>query len=80
MSSAGAIPVVADRFCEDDVMYFLNDNFLEVHHRPDFGWFEDDGTVFLRDVNSDSYSARYGGYYENFITPTAHAALINLAK
>jgi len=79
MSTRGPIGIFVDRFCEDDRIYFLNDNFIECHHRPDFGWFDDDGTVFLRESSSDSYGARYGGYYENFITPTAHGVLSNLA-
>jgi hypothetical protein len=79
MSTRGPIGIFVDRFCEDDRIYFLNDNFIECHHRPDFGWFDDDGTVFLRESSSDSYSARYGGYYENFIIPTAHGVLSNLA-
>jgi len=80
MSTRGAIGIFIDRFCPEDKIYFLNDNFIEVHHRPDFGWFDDDGTVFLRKSASDGYEARYGGYYENYITPTAHGVLQNLAK
>jgi len=37
MSSAGPIAVFPERFCEDDRMYFLNDNFITAVHRPDFG-------------------------------------------
>lgn len=79
MSTRGPIGIFVDRFCDNDKIYFLNDNFIEVHHRPGFGWFDDDGTVFLRDSDEDSYGARYGGYYENFITPTAHGVLSGLA-
>ena len=79
MSTSGPIGIFVDRFCEDDRVYFLNDNFIECHHRPDFGWFDDDGTVFLRKSGSDAYEARYGGYYENYITPTAHGVLKGLA-
>ena len=79
MSVKGPVPVVVDRFCEDNVMYFLNDNYIECHHRPGFGWFDDDGTVFLRKSSSDAYEARYGGYYQNFIIPTYQGCLINLA-
>lgn len=74
------IGIFIDRFADEDTVYFLNDNFIECHHRPGFGWFDDDGTVFLRLQNEDSYGARYGGYYENYITPTAHGFLHNLAK
>lgn len=79
MSSAGPVGVFAERFCEDDRMYFLNDNYLNCHHRPGFGWFEDDGTVFLRKASSDAYEARYGGYYENYIIPSFHGVLSGLA-
>ncbi len=42
MSSRGAIGIFADRFCENDRMYFLNDDKIQIYHRPDFGWFDDD--------------------------------------
>lgn len=61
MSSAGAVPIIPERFVEDDRVYLLNDNYIMCHHRPDFGWFDDDGTVFLRKATSDAYEARYGG-------------------
>jgi len=73
------IGIFIDRFADDDKVYFLNDNYIECHHRPGFGWFDDDGTVFLRLESEDAYGARYGGYYQNFITPTAHGFLHNLA-
>lgn len=78
MSSMGSVGVFPERFVEDDRVYFLNDNHIEVHHRPDFGWFDDDGTVFLR-TTGDEYEARYGGYYQNYIEPTAHGFLHSLA-
>ena len=80
MSTRGPIPMFVDRFASEDKMYFLNDDFIERIHRPDYGWFDDDGTVFLRIADSDEYEARYGGYLENFVTPTAHGILTNLAK
>lgn len=79
MSTRGPIGLFVDRFCPKDKIYFLNDNYIECHHRPGFGWFDDDGTVFLRKADDDSYESRYGGYYENFITPTPHGLLKGLA-
>jgi len=79
ISSAGSVAVVPERFVDDDRMYMLNDNFITAFHRPDFGWFDDDGTVFLREANDDAFSARYGGYYENYIVPSFQGALTNLA-
>ncbi len=79
MSSMGAIPIFADRFAHDDEMFFLNDDYIETHHRPGFGWFDDDGTVFLRLQTEDAYGARYGGYLENYIVPTFQGVLYGLA-
>jgi hypothetical protein len=79
MSTAGAVGIFYDRFADSDKVYFLNDNFIEVHHRPDHGWFTDDGTVFLRKKGDDAYEARYGGYFQNFITPSAHGILTGLS-
>lgn len=79
MSVTGAVPIVPDRFCDQSRMYFLNEDFIHRYHRPDFGWFDDDGTVFLREASADSYSARYGGYWQNFIRPTAHGVLTSLS-
>jgi hypothetical protein len=78
-SSGKAVPIVADRFCDADRIYCLNDDYIEICHRPDFGWFDDDGTVFLRDASSDSYSARYGGYLQVFINPSFHGVITGLA-
>jgi len=79
MSTRGPVGIFVDRFCPKDQIFFLNDSRIECHHRPGFGWFDDDGTVFLRLANSDGYEARYGGYYENFIIPTGHGLLKGLA-
>lgn len=78
MSSQGPVGVFPERFCEADEMYFLNDEFISIHHRPDFGWFDDDGTIFLRDAG-DTYSARYGGYLETFVNPVFQGIIQNLA-
>lgn len=77
MSTRGPVGIFAERFCEDDRMYFLNDNHIEIFHRPDFGWFDDDGTVFLR-TTGDQYEARYGGYLQVYIQPSFHGVLTNL--
>jgi hypothetical protein len=78
MSSAGPVGVFPERFIEDDRMYFLNDNYVALHHRPDFGWFDDDGSVFLR-TSGDSYQARFGGYLESYIVPSFHGVISGLA-
>lgn len=81
MTTRGAIGMFVDRFCPEDKIFFLNDDHIHRYHRPDFGWFDDDGTVFLRTPDDeDTYEARYGGYYENLIDPTFQGVLHNLAK
>jgi hypothetical protein len=68
-SLGGLMPIIMDRFVEDDRIAYVNDDFIEVHHRPDFGWFDDDGSVFLRAQDDDAYDARYGGYLEILTNP-----------
>lgn len=79
MSAQGAVGVFPERFCDEDRMYFLNDGYINIEHRPDFGWFEDDGTVFLRKSDSDEYQARYGGYLQTYIVPPFHGVVSGLA-
>ena len=79
MSSAGAIGNFPERFCEDDRLYALNTNYITGYHRPDFGWFDDDGTVFLRSQSADTYGARYGGYYQNEIIPSFQGVITGLS-
>jgi len=79
MTPDGPRPLFMDRFVDSDRIYALNTNYIESHHRPDFGWFDDDGTVFLRKASSDDYEGRYGGYYENVIWPTFQGVAHSLA-
>ena len=78
MSIDGPVGVFPERFVEDDRIYLLNDAHIHIHHRPDFGWFDDDGTVFLRKATSDAYEARYGGYLEVYINPCFHGVITGL--
>ena len=79
MSIDGPIGIFPERFIEDDRIYLLNDNHIHMYHRPDFGWFDDDGTVFLRKHDSDAYEARYGGYLQCYINPNFHGVISNLS-
>lgn len=79
MSSAGSVGIFPERFVEDDRLYALNTNYITSYHRPDHGWFDDDGTVFLRSQNADTYGARYGGYYQNVIIPSFQGVITGLS-
>lgn len=72
--------IVTNRHAKMDKCYLLNSKYIERLHRPDFGWFDEDGTVFLRAQDEDEYEARYGGYWEHVMVPTAHAVIYNLAE
>lgn len=79
LSDAGEIGIFADRMCPDDRVYAINSDQIVMKARPDWGWFDDDGTVFLRKSDDDAYEARYGGYYENYIIPSFHGVITGLA-
>jgi len=80
MSTKGVVPVVVDRFVHDDEIWILNDNYITMTMRPGGAqWFEEDGTIFLRDTGSDSYSARYGLYGEMYAIPTFHGRIYGLS-
>ena len=72
------VPIVIDRFCEEDRMYFLNTKQIILKHAPDHGWFDEDGTIFMRVTDDDAYEARYGGYKEFFIIPSFQGVLTGL--
>ena len=81
MGTSGSVGIFVDRFCPEDKIFFLNDKYIQRYHRPGGAeWFQDDKTVFLRTVDEDVLEARYGAYMENFITPSFHGVLFNLAK
>lgn len=72
--------IMTNRFAKKSKVYLLNMKYIERHHRPDFGWFDEDGTVFMRETDEDQYEARYGGYWEHLMVPTAHAVIHNLSE
>lgn len=79
LANGAQIAIIEDRMLEDDRIYAVNPDYITSYHRPGFGWFDDDGTVFLRQANSDSYGARYGGYYQNYIIPSFQGVVKGLA-
>lgn len=82
MSDVGPIPVVAERFVEDDTFYCLNSDFIEMHARPDGGWVEDPtlgGSIFRLSPTNDTWQARYAVYFEFGIVPTAHGIITGLS-
>jgi hypothetical protein len=66
LSGEGPVPLIASQMCQDDELWFINTKYLQMVLRQDFGWFDDDGSILMRDQNKDMYNARYGGYFELF--------------
>lgn len=78
LGDEGPFPLISSQMCEDDEIYFMNTKYLQLVLRQDFGWFDDDGTILLRDPQKDVYNARYGGYFELFCSkPNSVARLRN---
>jgi hypothetical protein len=81
MADTGPIPVIAERFVEDDTLYSLNSDFIEFHARPDGGWVEDPtmgGSIFRLSPTNDTWQARYAVYGEFGIMPSAHGVMTGL--
>ena len=51
LANGAKLAIIEDRMCPDDTMMALNTDFITSYHRPGFGWFDDDGTVFLRQTD-----------------------------
>ena len=59
------IPVVADRFVEDDAMYLLNTNDFTLHQLCDWKWLEgEDGKVLKQNAGYPTYTATLVKYAE----------------
>ncbi|MBQ8197198.1 MAG: phage major capsid protein [Clostridia bacterium] len=59
------IPIVADRFCDDNVMYLLNTDDFAMHQLCDWQWLEDDKGAILKQVpGKATYTATLVKYAE----------------
>ncbi|MBQ8431030.1 MAG: phage major capsid protein [Clostridia bacterium] len=56
--SCNGVPMVSDRFVEDDTMYILDTSKFTLHQLCDWTWIEgENGGVLHQDANSPTYSA-----------------------
>ena len=63
--SHNGVPVVADRFVEDDTMYLLNTNDFCMHELCDWQWLEgEDGRILKQNQGYPTYSATLVKYAE----------------
>jgi len=78
-SDNGDIPISPNRFIAADRVHLYNDDDIKFFHAPDWGWFDDDGSVFMRMADDDAYEARYGGYPELFVNPAFQGRIDGLS-
>lgn len=64
ITGSGSFGIIPSQMCPKNEIYLLNTKYIQLVMRKDFGWFDRDGTILLRDNNKDLYNARYGGYFE----------------
>lgn len=75
------IPVVADRFVDDDKMYLLNTNDFTLHELCDWKWLEgEDGRILRQNQNYPTYSATLVKYAELICDKPCGQALISGIK
>jgi hypothetical protein len=79
-TNSNAIPILYNRFVDDDSMYGINSGWAKIKHCEEPQFFDEDGTVFLRTPdNKPDYEARYGAYMELYMYPTKHWAITGLS-
>jgi len=60
----GAIPVISDKDCPPNTMYFLDTTHLKVYQDADWGWLDMTGSKWQQVPNQDAYSATLQRYME----------------
>jgi hypothetical protein len=67
------------RLLRDDMVVFFNKNEHVIRDIMPAGWFEKDGTMWLRLPEQDFYEARYGCYGDNLFNPYHFGFIQNLS-
>ncbi len=79
--SHNGIPVVADRFVDDDKMYLLNTNDFTLHELCDWKWLEgEDGRILRQNADQPTYSATLVKYAELICDKPCGQALLTKIK
>ena len=75
------IPVVADRFVDDDTLYLLNTDDFTMHELCDWQWLEgEDGKIIKQNAGYPTYSATLVKYAELICDKPAGQAKISGIK
>lgn len=78
MSSRGPVDIYPDQFCESDRLYFLNMDKIILYQKPNSGWIDDDGSVFMRIADEDTMESRYALYGNIMIIPPWHGYIAGI--
>ena len=78
--SYNGIPIVADRFCKDDAIYFLNTKDFALHQLCDWEWLSgDDGKILKQVPGKPVYTATLVKYAELMCScPAGQGVLYNV--
>ena len=79
--SHNGIPVVADRFVDDDTLYLLNTDDFTMHELCDWNWLAgEDGRILKQNAGYPTYSATLVKYAELICDKPAGQAKISNIK
>ena len=75
------MPIIADKNCPANKMYFIDENALKFYRLSDFDWMQEDGAVLSRVSGSDAYEATMFLYSElGCSARNAHAVLDKITE
>lgn len=75
------MPIIADKNCPANKMYFIDENALKFYRLSDFDWMQEDGAVLSRVSGSDAYEATMFLYSElGTSARNAHAVLDKITE
>ena len=75
------MPIIADKNCPANKMYFIDENALKFYRLSDFDWMQEDGAVLSRVSGSDAYEATMFLYSElGTSARNAHAVLEKITE
>ena len=79
--SYNGVPVIADRFIDDGVMYLLNSSDFKLHQLCDWRWIEgENGKIIRQNGNSPTYTATLVKYADPMCDRPAGQAMIKNIK
>ena len=74
------IPIVADRHCQTNKLFFLDLSAIKIGYLQKFRWLDDDGAILSRVSNQASFEAAYGSMLELLVTRrNSHGQLTDIS-